>query len=589
MRRPRTDVETIRAQQAERIDAWGRLLLGAVGLCLLAVGVRVVQLKLHPDPRLLAAAGSTTSVQQLLAPRGDILDRRGRLLATSVMTHDLFVDPQAVEDPSTIAVELARLVDLDLIEIDRRIQARLDRRYVVVAEDLEGWKAEAVRRTNLTGVGLTPRFKRVHPAGPLAANVLGMVGRDGDGLAGVEHGRDAALASAPGRLRWARSAGRDALWVEPDGLERPRRGGMVQITIDAVIQTFAQARLEEAVERANAGGGRLVVVDCRTGEILALTDVLRRRPDWEEELPEDPLRSTMPALARNRCAVEAHEPGSVFKPFVWAAATELGVARPDEIIPCPESGPHRTRSGRLLRDAFPQGPVSWERVLVKSLNTGMAIVAERMSHAELASIVRRFGFGRRTRCGIPGETDGQVTSLADWTDYTQTSVPMGHEIAVTPLQIARAFCAIARDGTMPELYLHLDQVIPVEQRVLRPETARLTRTVLAEVVRGRPTASERYAIFGKSGTAQMPRAAGGGYHEDRYLSSFVAGAPLEDPRIVVVVVIDDPDRSIGHYGSDVAGPAARAVIDEVLTYLGVPPTPSDPEAAEPAGVVARGE
>jgi cell division protein FtsI/penicillin-binding protein 2 len=211
------------------------------------------------------------------------------------------------------------------------------------------------------------------------------------------------------------------------------------------------------------------------------------------------------------------------------------------------------------------------------MNSGMAIVAQRMTHEEMQNAISRFGFGEPTRIGLGGETSGILTSPSNWDDYTQTSVPMGHEIAVTPLQMVQGFCAFARDGTVPQLQLTLarDDDVMIVRNAITPEIAALTRSTLGLVMTegtGRRSRSKTYELFGKSGTAQLPRADGKGYFEDRYIASFIAGAPLKNPAVVVLCVIDDPDRSFGHYGGEVAGPVVRDVIDDTLAYLGVSPS-----------------
>ena len=225
--------------------------------------------------------------------------------------------------------------------------------------------------------------------------------------------------------------------------------------------------------------------------------------------------------------------------------------------------------------------MSWRTVLVRSLNTGMAIVAERMTHQEMRQAIVHYGFGSRTRCGIPGETAGLVTSAEHWSDYTQSSVSFGHEIAVTPVQMVRAFSAFARGGMLTKVRVFAgpdagDERPPFRfvRRACSPAIADLVREILGDVMiegTGKPAQSSRYRLFGKSGTAQLPRPEGGGYFEHRYVSSFIAGAPLADPRLVVLCVIDDPDRSLGHWGAQVAGPVVRDVIDGTLAYLGVAP------------------
>ena len=205
----------------------------------------------------------------------------------------------------------------------------------------------------------------------------------------------------------------------------------------------------------------------------------------------------------------------------------------------------------------------------------MAIVTQRMSYKQLQDAVKRFGFGEPTRIGLGGETKGIVTTPANWNDYTQTSVSMGQEIAVTPLQMVQGFCAFARDGTVPQLKLQLttDADVMFVREAITPEIAVLTRQIMGEVMTegtGRNSRSELYKLFGKSGTAQLPKADGKGYFEDRYIDSFIAGAPINDPKLIILCVIDDPDKTIGHYGGVTAGPVVRDVMEQSLQYLGVP-------------------
>ncbi|MCA9296863.1 MAG: penicillin-binding protein 2, partial [Phycisphaerales bacterium] len=393
---------------------------------------------------------------------------------------------------------------------------------------------------------------------------------------GFEHAFDKSLTASSGSLSFVRDTKRHALWIGPDQYHPAQDGADMRFSIDLVVQEFCERRLQQAVLENNAGGGRLIVADCTTGEILAMCDTLRPREGWDE-FSTDTLRAKHPSLGRNRCVTDPYEPGSTFKPFVWAQATELGYARPDEILDTPEHTGYRTSKGRLIRDSHYYGKVSWRTVLVKSLNSGMAIVAERMSFQELENTVDLFGFGRRTFCGIPGETTGIITPKDKWTHYTQTSVPMGHEIGVTAVQMVRAFSVFARDGTMPTL--RITAASPASDhyraihRILSEHTVHVAREAMREVMTdgtGRRAQSELYQLFGKSGTPQLPKKDGSGYHEDRYMPSFIAGAPYEDPQIVVLCIIDDPDKKIAHYGGAVAGPVVRDVIDHTLQYLGVP-------------------
>ncbi len=563
------------AGQAWRAGAWARMLVAVLTVGLAVILLRVAQLKVIPDSRLAAAMGSRTSSFAELARRGDLLDARGRVLATSTVGYRLFVDPAEVSDLPTVAVDIAGVIGGAVDEIDRQIVQARSRRFVVVRELLEDWQVDAIRRAGLRGVGVQSRTVRQYPHGDVAASVVGLVGAQASGLSGSEHVFERDLAPRDGKLSYLRDAQRRTLGVDPEGYQPPAPGRDVRLSIDLAVQEVALRHLREAVARYDAGGGRCVVLDVRTGGLLAMADVLNSRP--ARAATRDPGRAIDPALGRNRCVSDPYEPGSTLKPFIWAAITEMGRARPEELLPTPSEGPWRTRYGRLVRDAHPAGPVSWRNVLVKSLNAGMAMVSERLSHRDLRAAVLRFGFGSKTGCRVPGETAGLLTDPRAWSDYTQTSVAMGHEIAVTPVQMVRAFSAFCRDGTVPPLSI----LAPGEggrtapaQRVCSEAMADMVREVLRDVVHegtGRPARSQRYSLFAKSGTAQLPKPGGGGYYEDRYVSSFIAGAPYDDPAIVVLVVIDDPDRRLGHWGGSIAGPPVKEILEETLAYLGVPP------------------
>jgi cell division protein FtsI/penicillin-binding protein 2 len=567
-------------RQADRVLRWGRVMLVLLALGLAALLVRVVQLKLAPEPRLADAVGSPMSSRIEMARRGSVLDRTGRILASSTAGWRLFVDPEEVDDLSTIAVDLARIIQIDPIQIERRLVDHPGSRYVIVDHLLDDWQVDAVTAAKLRGIGLEPRLVREYHYGGLAAGVLGKVGFENHGLSGAEGRFDDALEPATGRLAYLRDARRRPLWIDPVGYQRGEDGHDLRLSLDVVIQELAEERLARAMREHRAGGGRLIVADCITGELLAVCDLLNPRKG-SDEIASAEARGRDPAFRASRCVSDPYEPGSTFKPFIWSVATELGRARLEEILPIPEDGPHRTSRGRRIRDVKAYGPCSWRTVLVKSINSGMAIVAERLSEREMQSAVSRFGFGQPTRCGMPGETAGIVTSPRHWSHYTQTSVAMGHEIAVTPVQMVRGFSAFARDGTLPTLRITaLDESVTgrqdefrLIQRVLPVELVRTAREAMREVMTagtGRLAESSQYQLFAKSGTAQLPKKGGQGYYEDRYVSSFIAGAPYADPRIVVLCVIDDPDRSTGHFGGAIAGPVVRDVVEGTLAYLGVP-------------------
>lgn len=575
--------------QSRRVVAWGRVLIACIMGLMVVQLLRVAQLKVHPNERLASTVGTPISSKPELTRRGDLLDRRGRVVATSTLGYKLFVDPSIVADPSTIALDLGALLSIDPVEIDKRLVPRLDTRYAVVRDLLADWQVEAVRHARIRGVGLEPQLVRHYPHGTLGSALVGMVGFEHTGLAGFEHVHEKTLAPTFGKLTYLRDVRRRALWIDPKDYTPGQAGGTARLSIDLIIQEIAERRLRQAVSEFNAGGGRMVVLDVQTGEILAMVDILNnkvtpRGGNWKPHT-SDPLRWVHPALARNRCVTDPYEPGSTFKPFVWAVATELGKAKLEEVLPTPPPGVvFRTSRGRQIRDAYNTENVTWRTVLIKSLNSGMAIVAERMTEREMREAVTRFGFGQRTNCGLPGETAGILTSRRNWNHYTQTSVAMGHEIAVTPLQMVRAFAVFARDGSLPKLRTTAaieGDDLEIVHRVLPAEIALTAREAMRDVMTqgtGRKAQSERYQLFSKSGTAQLPRADRRGYYQDRYVSSFIAGAPFNEPRLVVLCVIDDPDKDKGHFGGAIAGPVVRDVIDEALDYLGV--EPDQPNASQ---------
>ena len=560
----------------QRIVAVALFVCLFVTLALSAGFYRVISLKINTPEKLTSVATPTNSKIIQLATRGALLDRRGRILAGSRIGYKLFVDPSLVDNIELLAFELGEKLKLPPATIERKILERKDSQYVVIVNLLEQWQVELIRNSSYKSVGLKPRLVRSYPQGNSIASLIGLVGTEHIGLSGLEHALNRSLDGKSGTLVRLRDAHYQTLWVDPEDYYPKVDGKDVQLTIDVVIQEIATNHLRKEVLRCNAGGGRVVVLDPKTGDILAMTDILNQRENWTQEV-SDPMREIDPRLGRNRCLTDPYEPGSTFKPFVWSIATELGKVSVDELLPTPTGSPHLTSYNRTIRDTYYYGPSTWRKVLIKSMNTGMAIVAERLSNDEMRNGIKGFGFGSPTYLGLAGETRGIMTTSKNWSAHTQTSVAMGHEIAVTPVQMVQGFCAFARDGSLPQLRLiaKTEQSVPIVKQAITPEIARITRSIMGLVMTegtGRNSQSDLYDLFGKSGTAQLPRADGKGYFEDRYTASFIAGAPLENPAVVVICVIDDPDKKIAHYGGEVAGPVVRDIIDDTLEYLGVLPT-----------------
>ena len=557
--------------RAERV---GRVFIGLIVLAMLILLGRVIQLQAFPPQRLAKLVDSQSSRITLQARRGNLLDCRGRVLASTRVARRLFVDPRLIEDPATFAEHVGYNLGYDPAWIERRVSSREDRRYVAIDHRLDDHRLRLLEDVELSGLASEPRLVRDYPYGPLAGQIIGFVGFDDHGLEGIERLFDARLAGRPGALKYLRDAARQPLWVERTGYRPPAHGVDLRLSLDITIQSIAEEQLGQACEQYAAVAGQMIVMDPINGQILAMANYPPFDPGgFSKSKPDD---------RRNRCVTDVLEPGSTFKTFIWAKATEAGLARPDEVIDCTESAYYVSPKGRALRDAHGHGRITWDEVLVKSSNIGMAIVGQRLGIKPLHDVVRMFGFGSVTGSGLPGEVKGIVNPLARWNHYSETSVPMGQEVAVTPLQMARAYCAIANGG-----YLMTPTVLapdsdgygypsPVYTQVLDAPVAAYTRRVLRRVVEegtGRKADSRLYEIFGKTGTAQVPDRKNGGYLHRQYVGSFIAAAPLESPRLVVACMIHQPDPALGYYGGTVAGPAVMQVIEQSLGYLGVPPIP----------------
>jgi cell division protein FtsI (penicillin-binding protein 3) len=583
--RPRGTVTEVDRSPA-RVLLVGRVMIAMISVCLVLLLGRVVMLQTIPPEQIAARVGSQRSTQPLPARRGTILDRRGRVLATTRVAQKLFVDPVLIVDHSNFAEKVGYGLGYDPVEIDLALAARPNSRYVVLDRRLDDQRLESLKNLDVPGLATDPVLMRDYPQGRLAGQLIGFVGVDGKGLAGLEQANDKRLTANPGSVRYLRDARGRALWVEASSYQKQTDGENIRLTIDAVIQSLAESCLAEAIDTYQAESGQLVVMDPSTGELLAIANY----PTFDPAT----FNKAKPEARRNRVVTDVFEPGSIFKPIIWSSLTQLGAANSNEIIDTTTSGVYRTSKGRRLRDARGHGRITWDEVLIYSSNIGMATVAERVKPKDLHDAMTRFGFGKPTGSGLPGEVGGVVHPLSKWTHYSVTSVPMGQEVSVTPLQMVRAFGAIANGGLMMT-----PTVTPVSGpgstepkpgvRVLEQRIADYTRSVLCRQVTeggGRKANSKLYELFGKTGTAQLPNFKQGGYYQDQYVSSFIAGAPADAPRLIVGCFITRPDKSIGHYGGTVSAPAVMKVMEQSLMYLGVPPK-TDPAEAYNSMVMDR--
>jgi len=511
----------------------------------------------------------------LPALRGPILDRRGAPLATSTATESLFVQPRSVGDPVRVAARLAPVLGLS----EREVHAALTsaRPFVWLRRKLPPTMAEQVRALREPGLGFLPESLRLYPNRELAAHVVGFEGAEG-GLEGVERAFNAELAGVPGKA----IAGRDALGREvatPHLLQPPQPGHGVALTIDSTIQYIAEREIDAAYRRTHAKAAMAIVLEPRTGDILAMAI----RPTFN---PNTFLDVPSADYWRNRAVTDPFEPGSTFKAILAAAALEEGVVKPDDRING-ENGAI-TLAGTTIHDWKKYGWLTFAEVLQNSSNVGSIKVGLALGRERYHRYMKAFGFGTTTGVGLAGESRGMLRDPQRWSLLSLPTMSIGQEISVTALQLVAAFGAIANDGALmqPRLVRSTLDADGREARrfepravrqVISPETARTLTGLLVRVVEsgtGHFAAIPGYAVGGKTGTAQKLDPATGRYSRAPGVLSFVGFAPADDARFAMLVLLDEPKNE--KWGSEAAAPVFNAIGREILRYLEVAPRDAQP-------------
>jgi len=514
-------------------------------------------------------------------------------------------DVAIVDDPlGELAATLAKIVEKPVDEVlvaiggpDALVPDVRLRQWAMLWQCDGGIASEALdelptQKVVLDNVGATARrrfatARAAQDAPSVLAYATLLPGTEGVvGRSGVEQLGNDRLSSKPGFTTYFASRLGSVISIPPGGYREGDEGESIRLSIDVVIQEMVEQRVNAMVKKANASGGRALVADAESGEILAAYSTMNSHTGREQIMVD--WGASDPALARMRWATDPFEPGSIFKAFVWAWATDQGFARPEERIPLPDGPTTFTdgRAKRTIREAHQSsyGTKTWEQVLVKSVNAGMTTVAFRMGNDAMRRCLGDWKFGESTDIGIQSESAGLMPRSAEWSSKTRalTSVSFGQGIAVTTLQLVRAFTAFCRDGDMVPLSLRpMDQgALSASRRVLSHDGVATAKVVMEKVITegtGKKLKEIlQYRAFGKSGTAQLTERGTGRYYSDKWLASFIAGAPYDRPEIVVLVTIEDPDRTAKETGGAtgggaVAGPVAAEIINDVLGYMGVPP------------------
>lgn len=536
---------------------------------LLAVRLLFVQLG-AARPLSKLASDQYKTFECLLPRRGIIYDRNLKELAGSVNLNSVFLDPLIVEDKDSAAGRLSEVLDIDKDKIAGMFCE--DKRFVWLARKVQPETERAIRRLHIKGIGFVKEPKRVYPNKELASHIIGFVGLDDSGLEGIELKYDKFLKGSPG---WIYTI-RDAKKREVPGYEYreipPADGNDIVLTIDSVIQAFAERELDAAFKKYNAKGGSIVVMDPHTGDILALAN----RPTYDL----NDISGYSIDARRNRAICDFFEPGSSFKMVTASAVLEEAAVKPEDEFFC-ENGEFKWE-GHTYHDHKPHGWLPFKDVIKYSSNIGTMKSALKIGDKRLYRYIKRFGFGKKTGIDLPGEVGGIVRPPAKWSKLSLCSISMGQELTVNVVQLACAISSLANGG-----YYIRPRVIDRIQdragnalerfeskrqhRVVSEETALEVRKILRGVVdggTGRSAEVEGYFPAGKTGTAQKVEE-NGTYSRSKFMASFIGFLPFDEPRFVIAIVMDEPRPQ--HYGGTVCAPVFKKVADQLMRYYKLPP------------------
>ena len=539
------------------------------------------------------------SLSSLSPQRGTIYDRRGTVLAASNTVLVVKAEPRIIENPEEVSTRLSKVLDMEAEKIYELITKNKKSGYVRIKDDAEADECDRVmgreteseeaeepakdkiiakkkRKRIHHGIAVESGWRRHYPLGRLVANIVGFTSRDEkQGLEGIEFKYNKELSGSSASNVFLADAGRRPIRL------KQRKGILIDgngliLTIDTTIQEFARSALMERYKSYEAESALAVVADPKTGEILAMVSL----PDYD---PAE-AHSVDPNDRRNRAITDEFEPGSIMKPIAMTIGLEAGAVSKNDTIFC-ENGSYSGRGfGRIgeYRNGF--GNLLLRMILVKSSNIGMAKVGQKLGRKRLHEGLVQFGFGKRVGIELSGEANGFLRPVGEWTGYSETRIPFGQEITVTALQLVQAFCVIANGGRLVRPHLVLAMLdnegnvievrrpVPPVGYIINPDVANWVKDAMVGVVNegtGKRAKLERWQVFGKTGTANIPFKDRKGYSKDDYIASFVAGAPAEEPAVIVLVSIRKPNKTLGkgYTGGVVASPVAAKIIEKTMNYL----------------------
>ena len=540
-------------------------------LVVAALIVRLASLQILQHETLLAKSEKQyVGTVETQFGRGVIYDRNLNELAQNIEVESVYANPSEILNRKAAARVLSKTLNLDRNKVYKKISSKRDFVWIKRKGDLEG--IAKLKEADLQGIGFLPEQKRFYPKRELAANVLGFVGVDNQGLAGVEHAHQSRLKGNTIRRVTERDAKGRSIQPPESLRDSSRKSFDLVLTLDEVIQFTAEYHLKKQVERFKADSGMALVMDPRTGEIYAMANVPQFNPNN--------YRAFSQHIWKNNIVAGSYEPGSIFKPIVAAAALDKGLARPHDIYFC-ENGKlkiGKANIGEASDHKF--GWMTMSDIIAKSSNIGAIKIAQQVGKKPFYEYIRKFGFGEKSGLSLPGESAGQLKDQKNWSNLSLASISFGHEIAVTPIQMVTAMSAIANGGMLMEPHIIKALIKDGEvvekfgprkiRRAISKKTSLQMVEILKSVVKngtGKKAALDGFDVAGKTGTAQKYNMETRSYSSTEFISSFIGFVPADSPRLVILVMIDNPKGL--HWGSVVSAPVFQKIAKKALRYLDI--------------------
>lgn len=522
---------------------------------------RVVYLQAFESGKLNQYGKNQRLVKLTLHPeRGRILDRNGSELAQSASLRTIWANPYQISDPAKTASKLAKILKLDKTELELKLRKRSG--FVYLARKISPAKAQKVAWLKIEGIGFDSEYKRLYPEGSLAAQVIGFTDIDSNGLAGIEAGFNSYLAGKAGYREFEKDAAGNIIPYGKYVNKPPKNGENIMLTIDKAIQFKAEEALAASVKKFNAKSGMALVMNVKTGEVLAMANV----PQFDPNLPK-----TSPGwVYKNRTISDIFEPGSTMKSLIASGALE------DKVVSFDQSfylKPTYKIGNKTIKEAHRNTAknFTFKQIIAESSNIGMITMGVKMGRHSIYNWIRKFGLTGKIGVKLPGESSGYVEQPSNWSATTIGNVPIGQGVTTNALQLLRAVSAIANDGIMVKPKVIYDKDPVKKERVISKETAAMMREAMSTVVTegtGGSAKIDGYDVAGKTGTAQKVKEGARGYEKGKYIASFIGFTPLKEPEIGIIVVMDEPKPI---WGGVVAAPVFKEIASFTLPYLGIRP------------------